>query len=79
MSENLVYFVDTDSSHFPSLILKWSGMQLSVVCSENVINCFCVSTLLPSSFSLGRIVSILCLETGCRPAAGFSLPCGKVS
>lgn len=39
---------------------------------------FFVSTLLPSSFSLGRIVSILCLETGCRPATGFSVPCGKI-
>lgn len=35
--------------------------------------CFCVSALLPSSFSHGRIVSIFCLETGCRPATGFSL------
>lgn len=47
--------------------------------SENVHNCSCVSTLLPSSFSLGRNVSVRCLETGCRPATGFPLPGGKVS
>lgn len=63
------------SWHSPFLTLQvWV-----VSCSENVLCCFCVSTLLPSSFSLGRIVSILSLETGCRPATGFSLPCGKVS
>lgn len=42
-------------------------------------NCSCVSTLLPSLFSLGRNVSVRCLETGCRPATGFPLLCGKVS
>lgn len=42
-------------------------------------NCPCVSTLLPSSFSLGRNVSMLWLETRCRPATGQPLSGGKMS
>lgn len=41
--------------------------------------CPCVSTLLPSSFTLGRHVSILWLETGCRQATGLPLSGGKIS
>lgn len=55
------------------------GRQLTALSEVKMCSVVFVSTLLPSSFSLGRILSILCLETGCRPATGFSLPCGKVS
>lgn len=53
--------------------------QQTAFSGVNVLCCFCVSTPLPSSFSHGRVVSILSLETGCRPATGFSRPRGKTS
>lgn len=63
----------------PSLVLQGRIADCHECSSGNVHNCSCVSTLLPSSFSLGRNVSVRCLETGCRPATGFPLPGGKVS
>lgn len=50
----------------------------SLHCSQNVLNGF---VFLHCCFPLflGRNVSTVCLETGCRPATGFSLPRGKVT
>lgn len=68
-----------DPLAFSYLDFTGLGRQLSTLSEVKMYSVVFVSTLLPSSFSHGRIVSILCLETGCRPATGFSLPCGKVS
>lgn len=50
----------------------------SLDCSQNVLNCFVFPHCCFPLF-LGRNVSTVCLETGCRPATGFSLPRGKVT
>lgn len=50
-------------------------------CSQNVLTCFVFPRCCFPLF-LGRNVSTVCLETGCRPAnpaTGFSLPRGKVT